>query len=164
MPGQALRVHPADMIIQFVFFNLFLCIYLFLAVLSSSLCRLCRALQAFSGRGGLGVGVGAILLLGCLLLMWRLLSLQSMDSRGCGLSGSGAGASLLQGMWNLFGLGITAASPALAARFLTTEPPGKPPGDVLFSLTSGHSGNFSHLRGPFPAYIFKYTRKKINNP
>lgn len=66
---------------------------------------------------GVGGGVGAILLLGCLLLMWRLLSLQSMDSRGCGLSGSGTGASLLQGMWNLSGSGVTAASPALAARF-----------------------------------------------
>ena len=83
-----------------------------------------------------------------------------MGSRGCGLRGSGAGASLLQGMWTLSGSGITPASPALAGRFLTTEPLGKPPGDVLFSLTLGLSGNFSHLRGPFPAYIFKYTRKK----
>ena len=39
---------------------------------------------------------------------------------------SGARGELLCGMWNLPRLGIEAMSPALAGRFFTTEPPGKP--------------------------------------
>ena len=43
-----------------------------------------------------------------------------------GLSRCGAQAWLLQGMWDLLGSRIKPASPALAGRFFTTEPPGKP--------------------------------------
>ena len=42
------------------------------------------------------------------------------------LSTCGARASLLHSMWDLPGPGIEPVSPALAGRFLTTEPPGKP--------------------------------------
>ena len=35
------------------------------------------------------------------------------------------------GMWYLPGPGIKSMSPALAGRFLTTEPPGKPPSEFL---------------------------------
>ena len=42
------------------------------------------------------------------------------------LSSCRAQALLLQGMGNLPGLGIEPVSPALAGRFFTTEPPGKP--------------------------------------
>ena len=42
------------------------------------------------------------------------------------LSSCGAWASLLRSMWDLPGQGIKPMSPALASRFLTTEPPGKP--------------------------------------
>ena len=44
-----------------------------------------------------------------------------------GLSHCDAQASLLHGMWTLPGSGIEPVSPALAGRFFTTEPPGKPP-------------------------------------
>ena len=44
----------------------------------------------------------------------------------CGLSSCGVRASLLRGMWDLPGSGIEPVSPALAGRFFTTEPPGKP--------------------------------------
>ena len=33
---------------------------------------------------------------------------------------------MLRGMWDLPGPGIESVSPALAGRFFTTEPPGKP--------------------------------------
>ena len=42
------------------------------------------------------------------------------------LSSCGAWASLLRGMWDLPGLGLEPVSPAVAGRFLTTVPPGKP--------------------------------------
>ena len=35
-------------------------------------------------------------------------------------------ALLLLGMWNLLGSGMGPVSPALAGKFFTTEPPGKP--------------------------------------
>ena len=42
------------------------------------------------------------------------------------LSSCGAWAYLLLGIWDLPGSGIECLSPALAGRFFTTEPPGKP--------------------------------------
>ena len=77
--------------------------------------------------------------------LWWLLLLRSTGSRhagfsscgmlsSCGswalerrLSSCGARAQLLHGMWDLPGLGLKSMSPALAGRFLTTTPPGKPP-------------------------------------
>ena len=43
-----------------------------------------------------------------------------------GLSSCGTRAQLLHGMWDLPGPGLEPVSPALAGRFLTTVPPGKP--------------------------------------
>ena len=72
------------------------------------------------------------------LLQWLLL-LRNTGSRhtdfsSCGsralerrLSSCGAWAQLLRGMWDLPGPGIEPVSPALAGRFLTTAPTGKPP-------------------------------------
>ena len=42
------------------------------------------------------------------------------------LSSCGARAQLLRGMWDLPRPGLEPASPALAGRFSTTAPPGKP--------------------------------------
>ena len=70
-------------------------------------------------------------------LQWLLL-LRSMGSRhvgfsSCGsqalerrLSSCGTWAFLLCGMWDLPGPGLEPVSPALAGRFSTTAPPGKP--------------------------------------
>ena len=43
------------------------------------------------------------------------------------LSSCGTQASLLRGMWDLPRPGLEPVSPALAGKFLTTVPPGKPP-------------------------------------
>ena len=43
------------------------------------------------------------------------------------LSNCGSRAQLLPGMWDLPRPGLEPVSPALAGRFLTTAPPGKPP-------------------------------------
>ena len=42
------------------------------------------------------------------------------------LSSCGSRAQLLRGMWDLLRLGLEPVSPALAGRFSTTAPPGKP--------------------------------------
>ena len=44
----------------------------------------------------------------------------------CRLSRCGSRAQLLRGMWDLPGPGLEPVSPALAGRFSTTAPPGKP--------------------------------------
>ena len=49
-----------------------------------------------------------------------------------GLSSCGAQAQLLHGMWDLPGPGLKPVSPALAGRFLTTVPPGKPPISISY--------------------------------
>ena len=65
-------------------------------------------------------------------LRWLLL-LWSTGFSSCGswalesrLSSCGAWAQLLCGMWDLPGPGLKPMCPALAGRFLTTVPPGKP--------------------------------------
>ena len=49
----------------------------------------------------------------------------------CRLSSCGSRAQLLRGMWDLPGPGLEPVSPALAGRFSTTAPPGKPNGIIL---------------------------------
>ena len=49
------------------------------------------------------------------------------------LSSCGSRAQLLRGMWDLPRPGLEPVSPALAGRFLTTAPPGKPPLSILTS-------------------------------
>ena len=101
---------------------------------------------AFLGVCGLSLVVesGGYSLLRCagFSLRWLLL-LQSMGSRhagfsSCGtrclerrLSSCGTWALLLHSMWDLPGPGIEPMSPALAGRFSTTAPPGKPDKIVL---------------------------------
>ena len=78
-------------------------------------------------------------------LLWLLL-LQSMGSRhmgfrSCGsralerrLRSCGSRAQLLRGMWDLPGPGLEPVSPALAGRFSTTAPPGKPQGRLSYEI------------------------------
>ena len=46
-------------------------------------------------------------------------------------------ANLLHSMWDLSGPGVEPVSPALAGRFFTTEPPGKP--SLAFQCVRAHS-------------------------
>ena len=52
----------------------------------------------------------------------------------CRLSSCGAWAELLRSMWDLPGPGLEPVSPALAGRFLTTAPPGKPSTFYLYEF------------------------------
>ena len=54
----------------------------------------------------------------------------------CGLSSCGARAQMLCSVWDLPGPGLEPVSPALAGGFLTTEPPGKTPGQIFYISVS----------------------------
>ena len=110
-------------------FKMFI-IFLFLAALGLHCCA-----QAFSSCGEWGLFSSC----GAQASGYRGFScsgaqaLQCASSRSCGspalekrLNSCGTQACLLRGMWNLPDPGIAPMSPALAGRFSTTEPSGKP--------------------------------------
>ena len=97
------------------FFNLF--IYLFMAVLCLRFCA--RASSSCGERGPLFIAVR-----GPLTIAASLVAEHRLQTRR--LSSCGSLAQLLRGMWDLPRPGLEPVSPALAGRFSTTAPPGKP--------------------------------------
>ena len=99
------------------FFNLFIYLYLFLAVLGFCFCV--RAFSSCSKRGPLFIAVhGPFTVPASPVAEHRLQTHR--------LSSCGSRAQSLHGMWDLPRPGLEPMSPALAGRFLTTAPPGKP--------------------------------------
>ena len=98
------------------YFILFIYFYLFFSVLGLH----CFG-WAFSSCGEWGLLIITVHRL--LIVVASLLC--STGSRHMGLSGCGARAYLLHGMWDLPGPGMEPESPALAGRFLFTAPRGK---------------------------------------
>ena len=96
----------------------YLFIYLFiLAVLCLRFCA--RASSSCGKRGPLFIAVhGPLTIAASLVAEHRL---QTRRLRSCG-----ARAQLLRGVWDLPRAGLKPVSPALAGRFSTTAPPGKP--------------------------------------
>ena len=74
----------------------------------------------FSCCGARALGVQASVVVACGLSSCGSWALEGR------LSSCGARAQLLRGMWDLPRQGLEPLSPALAGRFLTTVPPGKP--------------------------------------
>ena len=108
---------PYIYIYFFFFINLFIFIYLFLAVLGLRFCA--RAFSSCCERGPLFIAVrGPLTILASLVAEHRLQTHR--------LSNRGSRAQLLRGMWDLPRPGLEPVSPALAGRFSTTAPPGKP--------------------------------------
>ena len=106
----------------FFFFKGTLFIYLFiLAVLGLRFCA--RAFSSCGKRGPLLIAVP-----GPLTFAASPVAVHMLQTRR--LSSCGSRAQLLHGMWDLPRPGLKPVSPALAGRFSTTVPPGKP--DVLF--------------------------------
>ena len=99
----------------FFFFNKF--IYLFLAVLGLHFCA--RASSSCGKRGPLFIAM-----CGPLTIVASLVAEHRLQTRR--LSSCGSRAQLLRGMWGLPRPGLEPVSPALAGRFSTTAPPGKP--------------------------------------
>ena len=103
-------------------FFLFVCfkylfIYLFMAVLGLHFCA--RASSSCGERGPLFIAVR-----GPLTVAASLVAEHRLQTRR--LSRCGSQAQLLRGMWDLPRPGLKPVSPALAGRFSTTAPPGKP--------------------------------------
>ena len=109
--------------VLFFFFLKYLFIYLFMAVLGLSFCV--RAFSSCGKRGPLFIVVH-----GPLTIVASLVAEHRLQTRR--LSNCGSRAQLLCGTWDLLRPGLEPVSPALAGRFSTTAPPGKPP---LFFLT-----------------------------
>ena len=110
--------HHLSLFILFYFLNfIYLFIYLFMAVLGLRL----RA-RASSSCGKWGPLLIAVR--GPLTIAASLVAEHRLQTRR--LSNCGSRAELLRGMWDLPRPGLEPASPALAGRFSTTAPRGKP--------------------------------------
>ena len=88
-----------------------------MAVLGLGFCA--RAFSSCGKRGPLFIAVRAPL-----TITASLVAKHRLQTRR--LSNCGSRAQLLRGMWDLPRSGLEPMSPALAARFSTTAPPGKP--------------------------------------
>ena len=89
-----------------------------MAVLGLHFCV--RAFSSWGKRGPLFIAVrGPLTIVASLVAEHRL--------QMCRLSNCGSWAQLLRGMWDLPRPGLKPVSPALAGRFSTTAPPGRPP-------------------------------------
>ena len=99
------------------FLFIYLFIFLFMAVLGLRFC-----VRAFSSCGKWGPFFIAVR--GPLTIAASLVAEHRLQT--CRLSNCGSWAQSLRGMWDLPRPGLEPVSPALAGRFSTTVPPGKP--------------------------------------
>ena len=103
------------------FFNFYLFIYLFIhsfmAVLGLRFCA--KAFSSCGERGPLFIAVRGPLAIAASLVAEHRLQMRR-------LSNCGSRAQSLRGMWDPPRPGLEPVSPALAGRFSTTAPPGKP--------------------------------------
>ena len=88
-----------------------------MAVLGLRFCA--RAFSSCGERGPLFIVVRGPLTISASLVAEHRLQMRRLSS-------CGSRAKLLRGMWDLPRPGLEPVSPALAGRFLTTAPPGKP--------------------------------------
>ena len=109
----------------FCFFLINLFIYLFLGVLGLRFCA--RAFSSCSERGPLFIAVR-----GPLTVAASLVAEHRLQTRR--LSNCGSRDQSLHGMWDLPSPGLEPVSPALAGRFSTTAPAGKPYSTFLYDI------------------------------
>ena len=93
-----------------------------MAVLGLRFCV--RAFSSCGKRGPLFIAVCGPLTIAASLVVEHRLQTRRLQMRRLGNCGSRA--QLLRGMWDLPRPGLEPMSPALAGRFSTTAPPGKP--------------------------------------
>ena len=108
--------------LRIFFFNFYLFIYLFMAVLGLRFCA--RALSSCGKRGPLFIAVRGPLTTAASLVAEHRLQMRRLSS-------CGSRAQLLCGMWDPPRPGLEPVSPALAGRFSTTAPPGKPKDQIF---------------------------------
>ena len=117
----------------FFFFPLFVCqvlfkfiyLFLFMAVLVLHFCA--RAFSSCGKRGPLFIVMPGPLTIAASLVVEHRCQTHRFSS-------CGSQAQLLHGMWDLPRPGLEPVSPALAGRFSTTAPPGKPPDCSVFTF------------------------------
>ena len=113
---QCFTVSPYILLAIF-FLNFIYLFILFMAVLDLRFCA--RAFSSCGERGPLFIAVR-----GPLTIAASPVAEHRLQTRR--LSNCGSRAHLLRGMWDPPGQGLEPVSPALAGRFSTTAPPGKP--------------------------------------
>ena len=127
----------------FLFVYLFVCLFVYGCVGSSLLCTgplqlrragatLCRGARA-SHCGGLSLCGARAPGMRASVIVARGLSSCGPEALERRLSSRGTRTQLLRGMWDPPGPGLQPASPALAGRFPTTAPPGKPQWSDFYS-------------------------------
>ena len=119
-----------------------------MAVLGLRFCA--RAFSSCGEQGPLFIAVR-----GPLTIAASLVAEHRLQTRG--LSNCGPRAQLLRGMWDLPRPGLEPVSPALAGRFSTAAPPGKPPSLFFLSanLEAGDCG-VGHGSGIHPTRKMKF--------
>ena len=115
--GLFLSCNPLILFFFFFFNFFFFFFYLLMAVLGLRFCA--RASSRCGKRGPFFIAVR-----GPLTIAASLVAEHRLKTRR--LSNCGSRAQLLRGMWDLPGPGLEPVSPALAGRFSTAAPPGKP--------------------------------------
>ena len=90
------------------------------------------------------------------LSLSQALLLRSTGSRWAGSAIVAHGPSLLCGMWDLPRPGLEPVSPALAGRFPTAAPPGKPKKKVIFNEWIKKMWERSH------GILFRHKRKEVH--
>ena len=136
--------HEATFYFLILFIYLF--IYLFLAVLGLRFCA-----RAFSSCGKWGPLFIAVR--GPLTIVASLVAEHRLQTRR--LSNCGSRTQLLCGMWDLPRPGLEPVSPALAGRFSTTAPPGKPMKPLLISCKTVIRNVRGNFKMPLYKFIFK---------
>ena len=142
--------HHASLSFYFILF-IYLFIYLFLAVLGLRFCA--RAFSSCGKWGPLFIAVRGPLTIAASPVVEHRLQTRRLSS-------CGSRAQLLHGMWDPPRPGLEPVPPALAGRFSTTAPPGKPPNlsslrNLVVAVVPGvavetkeqffqHSQNLSH--------------------
>ena len=118
LPGTVILVVGSSLSSLYLFIFKDLLIDWLIAMLGLRFCA--RALSSCGKRGPLFIVVcGSLTIVASLVAEHRLQS--------CRLSSCGSWAQLLHSMWDPPRPGLEPMSPALAGRFSTTAPPGKPP-------------------------------------
>ena len=134
-------LHCLGVCFSLLFLFIYLFIYLFMVVFDLHFCA--RAFSSCGKRGPLFIAVH-----GPLTIAASLAAEHRLQTRR--LSNCGSRAQLLRGTWDLPRPGLEPVSPALAGRFSTTAPPGKPLGVCFCEVQNTFSCS------PSPLFLHPY--------
>ena len=134
---------------------MYVCMYVCMAVLGLRFCA--RAFSSCGKRGPLFIAVR-----GPLTIAASLVAEHRLQTRR--LSNCGPRAKLLRGMWDLPRPGLESACPALAGRFSTTAPPGKPLTWGFWPVSGEESEGMPKTLSSIYHFVTFFQLKKFNMP